>query len=105
MHGCVTGSAKRDEVGLRIIAGLATEFLVVYLEIRHRPTALASPAGSPQDLLPQRLIYRGTELQSSPLRQAAAHDAISASRYDTCWFWGVHGVLLKLQLSSLSRFL
>jgi hypothetical protein len=39
-------SAERNQVLLRILAGLAAEFLVVYLEIRHRPARLASPTVS-----------------------------------------------------------
>jgi hypothetical protein len=67
MHGGVTRSAKRNEIALRIIAGLATEFFVVYLEIRHRPAGLAFPTVSPQDLLPQRFVFR-TEAQWTVLR-------------------------------------
>ena len=36
-------SAERNQVLLRIVAGSATEFLVVNLKVRHLATRLASP--------------------------------------------------------------
>ena len=47
MPSGVACGAKRDQVLFRIIAGLAAEFLVVNLKIRHRAAVLASPSVSP----------------------------------------------------------
>ena len=40
MHECVASSAKRDEVLLCIIPGLAPQFLMVNLEMRQRAAAV-----------------------------------------------------------------
>ena len=44
MHDCVASSAKRDEVLLGIVPGLATQFPMVNLKMRHRAATLAPPS-------------------------------------------------------------
>jgi hypothetical protein len=44
MHIGVACGAKRNEVPLRIVTGVAAEFLVVDLQIGHGAAALAWPA-------------------------------------------------------------
>jgi len=44
MQGGVAFSAKRNQIRLRIVAGLAAKFFVVDLKVGHCATRLASPA-------------------------------------------------------------
>ena len=51
VNACVARSAKRNEVLLGVIAGLAAKFLVVDFQVRHRAAQLTPPAVAPQNLL------------------------------------------------------
>jgi hypothetical protein len=51
MQRNVAFSAKRNQVLLRIIAGLAAKFFVMNLEIGHRAARLASPSVATQHLI------------------------------------------------------
>ncbi len=48
-------SAERDQIFFQIVAQMASEFLVVNLQIRHRAARLASPSIAMQHLLPKTL--------------------------------------------------
>lgn len=56
MHGGVAFRAKRNQVLLRILAGLATEFFVVDLKIGHCAARLASPAIATEHLIAQLFV-------------------------------------------------
>jgi hypothetical protein len=77
MHDCVASSAKCDEVFLRIIPGLAAQFPVVNLEIRHGTATLAPPSVPAQHLVPQVFVQFGSEAQARTLYRNPVHDAFS----------------------------
>jgi hypothetical protein len=51
-----TCDAERNQVCFRTLAALAPKFLVVNPQIRPRPATLASPAVTPQHLLPESFV-------------------------------------------------
>jgi hypothetical protein len=52
MHAGMACAVKRNQVLLRVVAGVAAELLVVDPKIRHRAAQLTPPAIAMQDLLP-----------------------------------------------------
>ena len=79
MHRGVARLAKRDQVLLSIIPGVATKFLMVDLEVRHCAAGLASPAVPTQNLLAQLVVHLHRELQASALGSNTSHDAFSVT--------------------------
>ena len=69
--------AKGDQILLRVVPGLAAEFLVMHLKIRHRAATLASPAVSLHDLLTELFVQVGSESQPRVLWSNLVHDAFS----------------------------
>jgi len=56
MHSGVACRAQRDQVFFGVVAGVAAEFSVVHLKIRHRAAQLTPPAVATQDLLAQTFV-------------------------------------------------
>ena len=54
--------AERNQVVLRIIAGVAAKLFVVDFQVRHRAARLTPPAVAIQNLLPQPLVRRRIQL-------------------------------------------
>jgi len=61
MQTGVACGTECDQVFFRIFAGMAAEFLVVNLEIRHCAARLASPAIAPQYLVAELFVQVGTK--------------------------------------------
>ena len=61
----MTRIAKRDQIFLCVVSRMAAEFLVVYVEIRHRPAGLTPPAVAMQDLPAQIFVRQRIEPQPS----------------------------------------
>ena len=73
----VACGAERNQIGFRIIAGLAAEFFVVHLKIRHCAARLTPPAITTQNLLSQNLVGDGIQPQGREFRANQIHDAFS----------------------------
>ena len=56
MDSTVACRAQRDQVFFGVVAGVAAEFSVVHLKIRHRAAQLTPPAVATQDLLAQTFV-------------------------------------------------
>jgi heptaprenylglyceryl phosphate synthase len=63
----VASGAQSDQVQIVVVALLASQFLVVYLEISSGTTDLASPAIAPQYLISQLVIRFGIKTQAGLL--------------------------------------
>ena len=61
MQGQVAVAAQRDQVLLRIIAGLAAKFLVMNLEVLQAPAGLTSPSIPLQDFSTKLLVQFGIQ--------------------------------------------
>ena len=79
MHSAVACRAKRNEVLLRIVAGLATEFFVMNLEIRHCAAQLASPAVAAEHLVAELFVKLGLKPYGRSLWSDPIHDTFSAT--------------------------
>ena len=75
MQGQVAVAAQRDQVLLRIMAGLAAKFLVMNLEVLQAPTGLTSPSVPLQDFSTKLLVQFGIQAQALLLRSNSTHDA------------------------------
>jgi len=75
----VACSAKRNQILLRIIAGLATEFFVMDFKIGPIATRLASPAVATQHLTAQIVVLVGIEPQAGVFWSDASHDTFSVT--------------------------
>jgi hypothetical protein len=64
MCATMASRAERDQVFLRISTQVASEFLVVYFQVRHSAAGLASPAIATQHLLPEPLIRSQIQSQA-----------------------------------------
>jgi hypothetical protein len=73
----VACGAKGDQIFFSIVTRLASEFLVVDLEVRHDSAGLASPAITAQHLLPQFFVRFCFESYASLLRANSIHEAFS----------------------------
>src|SRR5271169_9601 len=78
MNPSMACGAKRNQVLLGIVAGLAAKFLVVDLEVRHRATQLALPPVTMEHLSAELFVQSGVKPQTRPLRSDTIHDALSA---------------------------
>ena len=83
MHGGVAGTAKRNEVFLRILSGLTAKLPMVNFESRQRAATLASPTVRTQHLLAQSFVQPESETQAGSLdlvrRSAWVRDCVPAT--------------------------
>jgi len=77
MRECVARIAKRNDILLRILPGLAAKFPVVNLEIGQRAASLAPPTIPTQHLLAQGFVQFGSETLAGTLYRIPVHDAFS----------------------------
>ena len=61
MRLTVACCTQRDQVQLRIFAGLAAKLLMVDFQLRHRAAGLTPPAVATQNLLAQTFVRRGVQ--------------------------------------------
>ena len=73
----VARSAKRNQVLLRIVAGVAAEFFVVDFKVGLRATQLTSETVATQHLVAELFVQLGIKLQARLLRSDLIHDAFS----------------------------
>jgi hypothetical protein len=67
VHSSVACGAERNQVLLRVVSGLAAEFLVVNFQVGHRATRLASPAIPLEYLVAKLFVQGGNKPQPRPL--------------------------------------
>jgi hypothetical protein len=79
MHCSVTCRTKRNQVLLRIVAGLAAKFFVMNLEIRHRAARLASPAVATEHLVAKLFVRLGLKPHGRSLWSDQIHNTFSAT--------------------------
>ncbi len=77
MHGSMASSAQRNQILLRIIAGVAAKVFVVDFQVRHCAASLASPAVPAQHLLAQAFVQFYVESNARISGLNAIHDAFS----------------------------
>jgi len=83
----MTIRAQSNQVRLDVRASLTAELSMVYLQIRHRPAELASPAVATQDLLPEQVVRSGVQSDRFLIMAGATHAAcpsISARKFCFC---------------------
>jgi len=80
MHSGVACRAKRNQVLLRIIAGLAAKLFVVNLKVGHCAARLASPAVATQHLVAETVVLIGLEPHGCTLWLDPIQDAFSVTR-------------------------
>ncbi|HXP79852.1 MAG TPA: hypothetical protein VN976_08095 [Verrucomicrobiae bacterium] len=71
----MAAGTQGNQVFSGIITGLAAEFLVVNLKIRHRAAGLASPAIPAEYLVAQFFVQLGIKPQAWAFRRGPVHDA------------------------------
>jgi hypothetical protein len=74
----MASGAKRNQILLGIITGLAAKFLVMNLKVRHRAAGLASPAVSVQHMVVELFVQSGIKMEARPPWSDAIHDAFPA---------------------------
>jgi hypothetical protein len=79
MHSGVARRAERNQVLVRIVAGLAAKLFVVNLKVGDCAARLASPAVATQHLVAEVVVVVGIESQSCMFRSDSSHDAFSVT--------------------------
>ena len=78
VHFGVASTAKRDQIRLRIVSGLAPKFHVMDFQVGHRAAGLARPAIPTQDLMAKPVIGLRIKPQAGAFWLDALHDAFCA---------------------------
>ena len=86
MSTSVACRAQRDQVLLRIVAGVAAKLFVVDLQVQHRAARLTPPGITTQDLLPQPVVRRLIQPQARKFWANRAHDAFSLRPWEIVYF-------------------
>jgi hypothetical protein len=79
MHSGVACRTKRNQVLLRVVAGVAAEFFVVDFEVGLRATQLTSETVATQHLVAELFVQFGIKPQARRLRSDPIHDAFSVT--------------------------
>jgi hypothetical protein len=87
MDFVVTRRTERNEVKFGVEPALASEFLVVNFQIRHRAAGLTAPAVAAQDLLAQLLVFDRIQPQARSSWPSFVHDAFSLRLSRKASFW------------------
>ena len=77
MRLTVACCTQRDQVQLRIFAGLAAKLLMVDFQVRHRAAGLTPPAVATQDLLAQAFVRHGIQPQAAGFWANHSQDGFS----------------------------
>lgn len=75
----VASIAQRDQVLLRILAGVAPKSSMVHLKVAHRATRLTSPAVATEHLVAESVVLVRLEPQGRTFRLNPTHDAFSVT--------------------------
>ena len=85
MHLFVAFITQRDQILFLVIARLAAEFQVMYLQVLHAPADLASPVVPLQHLPMQRAVALRIESESRTFAANLVHETVSLiSERKTC---------------------
>jgi hypothetical protein len=79
MHSGVAFAAQRDQVLLRIVAGLAAKLFVMNFKIGHRAARLASPAVTAEHLIAKVVVRFRIQAQTFALWFEAVHEIFSVA--------------------------
>jgi hypothetical protein len=104
VDGRMTRRAEGNQVWLGVPTSVAPKLLVVDFQIRHRSTALTSPAIAMQHLLPQLFVRGGIKSHRQDLWVNPLHDALAVrlSRKACCCSGGRKRKNLVMENSRVS---